>query len=65
MPWGWLHTKQSRRRQREIDVVSDFTLAKADFPVFQYRQMSLEVASQVGNSDVLRGPNFAEKIFPS
>jgi hypothetical protein len=32
---------------------------------FQDRQMSLEMASQVGNSDFLRGLNVAETIFPT
>ena len=44
--------------------ISPILPAQRPSPVSQGRQVSLEVASRVGISDVLSGPNVAETIFP-
>ncbi len=58
------YRRDSQGGEQEKYVWCPILPAQKPISVLQDHLMSLEVASQVENSDVLGGPNVAETIFP-
>lgn len=61
---GGCYRQNSRGGDEEEWVWRPILPAQKPISVVQDRLMSLEAASQVGNSDVLRDPNVAETALP-